>query len=118
MATLNIENFPDEIYEQLQRRAEREHRSLAQEVVHILEKSVEEPELHSILELRGLGKELWEGIDPVEHVRTERDSWTSDEWLDGLGRLAPVPLSAPAAEAVRQAREDEEGALVDVHDRS
>ena len=29
----------------------------------------------SILELRGLGKEIWEGIDPVEYVKQERDSW-------------------------------------------
>ena len=35
------------------------------------------PSLHSILELRGLGKELWKDIDPVEHVRAERDSWDS-----------------------------------------
>lgn len=35
------------------------------------------PKLHSILELRGLGKELWKDIDPVEHVRAERDSWDS-----------------------------------------
>jgi len=77
MATLNIKSFPDDLYERLQRRAQREHRSLAQEVVHILEKAAEEPKLHSILELRGLGKELWEGIDPIEHVRAERDSWDS-----------------------------------------
>jgi hypothetical protein len=31
---------------------------------------------HSILELRGLGKELWEGIDPDEYVRKERDAWS------------------------------------------
>ncbi len=30
----------------------------------------------SILELRGLGKESWEGIDPDEHVAKERDSWS------------------------------------------
>ena len=29
----------------------------------------------SILELEGLGKELWEGIDPDEYVAKERDSW-------------------------------------------
>ena len=30
---------------------------------------------HSILELEGLGKHIWEGIDPDEYVREERDSW-------------------------------------------
>ena len=29
----------------------------------------------SLLELRGLGKEIWEGVDPVEYVKQERDSW-------------------------------------------
>lgn len=77
MATLNIKNFPDDLYEQLQERAEREHRSLAQQVIHLLEELAARPKLHSILELRGLGKELWRDIDPVEHVRAERDSWDS-----------------------------------------
>ena len=30
---------------------------------------------HSILELEGLGAEIWEGIDPDEYVAKERDSW-------------------------------------------
>jgi len=77
MATLNIKNFPDELYEQLQKLAEHEHRSVTQEVVYLLEKAAGKPKLHSILELRGLGKELWEGIDAVEYVRAERDSWDS-----------------------------------------
>jgi CopG-like RHH_1 or ribbon-helix-helix domain, RHH_5 len=77
MATLNIKNFPDALYERLQERAEREHRSLAQQVIHLLEELAGKPKLHSILELRGLGKELWKGIDALEHVRAERDSWDS-----------------------------------------
>ena len=77
MATLNIKNFPDDLYERLQERAEREHRSLAQQVVHLLEELEGKPNLHKILELPGLGKELWKDIDPVEHVRAERDSWDS-----------------------------------------
>lgn len=77
MATLNIRNFPDALYERLQKRAEREQRSLSEQVIYLLEKSAGEPQLHSILELRGLGKELWKDIDPIEHVRAERDSWDS-----------------------------------------
>ena len=30
---------------------------------------------HSIMELRGLGKEIWEGIDAQEYVNEERASW-------------------------------------------
>jgi hypothetical protein len=29
----------------------------------------------SILELQGLGKEIWEGIDAQEYVNSERSSW-------------------------------------------
>ena len=30
---------------------------------------------HSIVELKGLGKHIWQGIDPDEYIREERDSW-------------------------------------------
>jgi hypothetical protein len=30
---------------------------------------------HSILELHGLGKEIWEGVDPKEYVGKLRDEW-------------------------------------------
>lgn len=30
---------------------------------------------HSIRELRGLGKEVWAGIDVQTYIREERDSW-------------------------------------------
>ena len=77
MATLNIKNFPEPLYEQLQKQAEEEHRSVAQQVIHLVSKAVDRPKSHSILELRGLGKEVWEGIDPAKYIREERDSWDS-----------------------------------------
>jgi len=77
MATLNIKNFPESLYEQLQKQAEEEHRSIAQQVIHLVSKAVGRPKSRSILELRGLGKEIWEGIDPAEYVRQERDAWDS-----------------------------------------
>jgi hypothetical protein len=30
---------------------------------------------HSITELRGLGKEIWQGMDAQEYVEQERASW-------------------------------------------
>jgi hypothetical protein len=30
---------------------------------------------HNILELKGLGKEIWESIDILEHINKKRDSW-------------------------------------------
>ena len=31
---------------------------------------------HSILELEGLGAEIWEGIDVQKYIRKERESWS------------------------------------------
>lgn len=33
------------------------------------------PQQHSILELRGLGKEVWGDVDAQDYVNQERDSW-------------------------------------------
>lgn len=75
MATLNIKNLSDALYQKLRERAKRQHRSVAQEVTHILENAMGETEPRSILELQGLGKEVWAGIEATEHVEIERNSW-------------------------------------------
>ena len=75
MATLNIKNLPDPLYRKLKARAKRERRSVAQEVTHLLAKALEPPTPLSILELRGLGKELWRDVDAAKHVDKERASW-------------------------------------------
>ena len=36
--------------------------------------ATDQPE-HSILELEGLGKEIWQGIDAQQYVDRERESW-------------------------------------------
>jgi plasmid stability protein len=74
VATLNIKNLPDSLHRRLRKRAELHHRSVAQEVTHILEETLEQPEPLSILSLRGLGKDLWKE-DAAEHVRKERQAW-------------------------------------------
>ncbi|MFQ5515737.1 MAG: Arc family DNA-binding protein [Myxococcota bacterium] len=75
MATLNIKNLPERLYEKLRARARRHHRSMAQEVTHILTRVLEEPEPLSILELQGLGKELWSDVGAAAHVDAERRAW-------------------------------------------
>lgn len=75
MATLNVKNFPDELYERLRASADRERRSVAQQVIHLLETTLGEQEPVSLLRLRGLGKEIWAEIDAGAHVAAERDSW-------------------------------------------
>lgn len=75
MATLNIKRFPDNLYKILQQRAESDRRSLAQEIICLLEVAVEETEKPSILELRGLGKRNWKGVNATKHINEERGSW-------------------------------------------
>jgi plasmid stability protein len=75
MATLNIKNLPDALYRRLQRRAKRERRSVAQQVTVILEQALAAKEPLSILDLQGLGKELWAEVDAVRHVAAARCAW-------------------------------------------
>ena len=75
MATLNIKNLPDSLYRRLKVRAKNRRRSVAQEVTEILSHALSESEPLSILELKGLGKALWKGIDAAAYVNAERDSW-------------------------------------------
>jgi hypothetical protein len=37
--------------------------------------SLEEMPAEGLLALEGLGKEVWEGVDPREYIRTLRDEW-------------------------------------------
>ncbi len=75
MATLNIKNVPDALYRRLQARAKRQRRSVAQEVIRLLTEATAATEPVSILELRGLGKELWRKTTATRHVDRERRSW-------------------------------------------
>lgn len=75
MAILNVKNLPDPLYKKLKARARAHHRSVAQEVTHLLTEILEQPSSLSILELRGLGKDIWSGVDAARHVAEERASW-------------------------------------------
>lgn len=75
MTIIDIGDLPDALYRRLQLRAAQQHRSIEQEVTHILEEALHEPEPLSILELQGLGKEVWKGIDAAEFVESVRRSW-------------------------------------------
>ena len=40
-----------------------------------LQPGSDSPQRRHITEMRGLGKELWQGIDPQDYLNAERDSW-------------------------------------------
>jgi plasmid stability protein len=80
VATLNINNFPDRLYRRIKRRAGKNRRSITQEVVQLLDDAVNTAPPLSLLELGGLGKEVWEkalgGNDATDFIARERDAWS------------------------------------------
>ena len=75
MAILNVKNVPDALYRKLRDRARRQHRSISQEVMHLLSQALDAEAPLSILALKGLGKARWRRVDPAAHVARERRSW-------------------------------------------
>jgi hypothetical protein len=66
-------------YQDILRRVQRltiaEQNQLIEDIKRILRSNnVEEP-LHSILELEGLGMEVWKGVDVEKYIEEERNSW-------------------------------------------
>ena len=64
-----------EILKQIQRLTPDEQRQLIKDIEAMLHRQDESKHSHSILELEGLGKEIWEGIDAQEYVHEERRLW-------------------------------------------
>ena len=91
MSVINVKNFPAPLYQRLKKQAEADHRSLAQEVIHLLEKALArlrdtrtEPDTtvppaagkrYKATDLQGLGKEIWKGVNVEEYIEQERNSW-------------------------------------------
>jgi hypothetical protein len=46
-----------------------------EKLLAIIQQGLKRPKLHSLLELEGLGAELWEGIDAQEYVNQLRSEW-------------------------------------------
>ena len=75
MAVLNVKSVPDKLYRKLQARAKRQRRSVAQEVIEILDQALTKPPRLSLLGLQGLGKEIWRDINSDQYIDAERRSW-------------------------------------------
>jgi hypothetical protein len=71
---LSIEDYQNALAGLTREELERLHRALADRLAGALTSS---PARRSLLELDGLGVEIWRDIDAQEYVNHERDSWTS-----------------------------------------
>ena len=64
-----------EVLKQVQHLSPAEQNQLLEDLVAIIRQRTSTKPLHSILELEGLGKEIWESIDVDRYLQQERDSW-------------------------------------------
>jgi hypothetical protein len=66
-----------EILNQVQHLSSDEQLQLLEDLAKLVRHKnvIPEPYLHSITELKGLGKEIWTDIDAQDYVRQERSSW-------------------------------------------
>ena len=64
-----------EVLKQVQRLSPDEQFQLLEDLVTMLRQRTVSKPFHSILELEGLGKEIWESIDVDQYLQQERDSW-------------------------------------------
>ena len=62
------------ILQQVQQLAPDEQRQLLADLAELVQQTAAHPR-RSILELDGLGKEIWKGIDPDKYIDEERQSW-------------------------------------------
>ena len=65
----------DELMGRVRRLPPAEQLRLLEDVASLLRRQLVSPRRRSILELQGLGKEIWEGIDVETYVDRERESW-------------------------------------------
>jgi plasmid stability protein len=75
MAILNIKNLPDDLDRRLKERAKHSHRSVSQEVIHILAQVLSPQPERSLADLRGLGREIWADVDVHDYIDQERSAW-------------------------------------------
>ncbi|HLX39836.1 MAG TPA: hypothetical protein VKR42_04855 [Ktedonobacteraceae bacterium] len=52
-----------------------EQLELIEDLISVARHRVKAIPLHNITELRGLGKEIWEGVDVEKYINEERNSW-------------------------------------------
>ncbi len=65
----------DEILEQVQLLTLDDQLRLLEDIASMLRQQFTTQPKHSIMELEGLGKEIWEGIDVEKYIEEERNSW-------------------------------------------
>jgi hypothetical protein len=66
----------DEVLTKAQQLDPTEQLRLVEELASLVRQRFPRPRQRSILELEGLGKGIWEGIDVDAYINEERNSWS------------------------------------------
>lgn len=74
LATLNVKNFPDDLYAKLKKRAKQEGRSVSSEVTQLLARDLNRPRKYTVDDLKSLAGP-WKDVDVEKWIDRERDSW-------------------------------------------
>ena len=64
-----------EVLNQIQHLTPDEQFQLLEDLVALVRRQTRMRPRRSVLEFKGLGKEMWEGMDAQEYVNRERESW-------------------------------------------
>lgn len=75
MTTYAYREVLNEVLNQTQKLTPDEQLRLLEDLAGLIRQQVLPKRKHSILELEGLGQEIWKGIDAQEYINQERDSW-------------------------------------------
>ncbi len=65
----------DEILEQVQLLTLDDQLRLLEDIASMLRQQFTIQPKHSIMEFKGLGKEVWQGVDVEKYIDEERNSW-------------------------------------------
>ncbi len=76
MATSNVSQTYDDYVKEIKTLTSEEQLSLVKVISADLKKTLRGKKAkHSVMELEGLGADIWKGVDAQEYVLKERNSW-------------------------------------------
>lgn len=68
----------EEVLDQVRNLSLLDQASLLEKLAKLVRIRIQTWPEHSVRELRGLGKELWQGIDVEKYIEEERNSWDKE----------------------------------------
>ena len=77
MSTHAYSEALNDVINRAQRLSPEEQEQLLEEIEALIRRRITSNKgtVHSLLELEGLGAEVWKGIDPQKYIEEERRSW-------------------------------------------